>query len=49
MEKYRETGSLEKVGQALNHDPGHIAVTMLYALSDKVSAKELAKLAERRR
>ena len=49
VEKYRETGSLEKVGQALNHDPGHIAVTMLYALSDKVSAKELAKLAERRR
>lgn len=49
VEKYRETGSLEKVGQALNHDPGHIAVTMLYALSDKVSAKELAKLAERRK
>lgn len=49
VEKYRETGSLEKVSQALNHDPGHIAVTMLYALSDKVSAKELAKLAERRK
>lgn len=49
VEKYRETGSLEKVGQALNHDPGHIAVTMLYALSDKVSAKELEKLAERRK
>lgn len=33
--EYHRTGSLARTGAALNHDPAHVAVTMLYALSDK--------------
>lgn len=44
VEKFRSTGSLTKTGAALNHDPGHLAVTMLYALSDRLSAEELRAL-----
>lgn len=45
VEKYRETGSLTATGAALNHSPAHVATTMLYALSDELSAKELRALA----
>lgn len=44
VEKYRATGSLEATGRALNHTPGDVAVTMLYALSDRLSEKELKAL-----
>lgn len=44
VEKYHSTGSLAKTGAALNHDPGHMAVTMLYALSDSLSPDELRAL-----
>ena len=44
VEKYRETGSLQATAAALNHSPAHVATTMLYALSDKLSEKELRTL-----
>ena len=36
--------SLEATGRALNHTPGDVSVTMLYALSDRLSDKELKAL-----
>lgn len=42
--EYHRTGSLTRTGAALNHDPEHIAVTMLYALSDKTEGAELARV-----
>ena len=47
--EYHRTGSLARTGAALNHDPEHLAVTMLYALSDKADGKELSQLAPDRR
>lgn len=43
--EYRRTGSLQHTGRALNHDPAHLATTMLYALSDRLTPQELSKLA----
>lgn len=42
--EYHRTGSMERTGKALNHDAGHLATTMLYALSDKLTAGELREL-----
>lgn len=41
---YKRTGSLEHTRRALNHDPAHIATTMLYALSDRLDGAELARV-----
>lgn len=47
--EYHRTGSLARTGAALNHDPEHLAVTMLYALSDGGGGVDLSQLAPRRR
>ena len=49
VEDYRRKGSLAAVGADLNHDPRHVAVTMLYALSDKLGERELTELAGKRK
>ena len=42
--EYRRTGSLDDVRRKLNHGPAHVATTLVYALSDKLSAGELREL-----
>lgn len=42
--EYHRTGSLARTGAALNHDPAHLATTILYALSDKTEGAELARV-----
>lgn len=46
--EYRRTGDLDAVRQKLNHDPAHMATTLLYALSDKLDAKALRVLGKQR-
>ena len=46
--EYHRTGSLQKTGQALNHDAAHLATTMLYALCDAIDPKELARMAAKK-
>lgn len=45
VERYRATGSLEKTAQSLNHEAAHLATTMLYCMSDRMTPAELQKLA----
>ena len=42
--EYRRTGSLDDVRRKLNHDPAHMATTLVYALSDQLNADELRAL-----
>ena len=44
VQEYRRTGDLDTVRQKLNHDPAHMATTLLYALSDKLDSKALRAL-----
>ena len=44
MGEYARTGSLDDVRRKLNHDPAHVATTLVYALSDKLSEGELREL-----
>lgn len=43
VEEYRRSGDIRTVGKALNHSPADVAVTMLYALSDKDTPKKTKK------
>ena len=40
----RRTGDLDAVRRKLNHDPAHMATTLVYALSDQLNADELRAL-----
>lgn len=42
--EYHRTGSLDDVRRKLNHDPAHMATTLVYALSDQLNADELRAL-----
>lgn len=35
--EYRRTGDLDAVRRKLNHDPAHVATTLVYALSDQLT------------
>ncbi len=48
VEEYRRTGDLDAVRQKLNHDPAHMATTLLYALSDKLDSKALRALGKQK-
>lgn len=48
VDEYRRTGDLDAVRQKLNHDPAHMATTLLYVLSDKLDAKEVRQFFKRR-
>lgn len=48
VQEYRRTGDLDAVRQKLNHDPAHMATTLLYALSDKPDCKALRALGKQR-
>ena len=43
VDEYHRTGALDAVRQKLNHDPAHVATTLLYALSDKLDSKEIGR------
>lgn len=48
VQEYRRTGDLDAVRQKLNHDPAHMATTLLYVLSDKLDCKALRALGKQR-
>lgn len=48
VDEYHRTGDLDAVRQKLNHDPAHMATTLLYALSDKLDCKELKALGKQK-
>ena len=48
VDEYHRTGDLDAVRQKLNHDPAHVATTLLYALSDKLDSKALRKLGKQK-
>ena len=49
VEEYRRTGDLDAVRRKLNHDPAHVATTLVYALSDKLTPEELKAMANPKR
>lgn len=48
VDEYHRTGDLDAVRQKLNHDPAHVATTLLYALSDKLDSKALRELGKQK-
>lgn len=48
VDEYHRTGDLDAVRQKLNHDPTHVATTLLYALSDKLDSKALRELGKQK-
>lgn len=48
VDEYHRTGDLDAVRQKLNHDPAHVATTLLYALSDKLDSKALRELGKKK-
>ena len=44
VSEYHRTGSLDDVRRKLNHDPAHMATTLVYALCDQLNADELRAL-----
>ena len=48
VDEYHRTGDLDAVRQKLNHDPAHVATTLLYALSDKLDSKALRALGKQK-
>ena len=49
VEEYRRTGDLDAVRRKLNHDPAHVATTLVYALSDKLTPEELKAMTNPKR
>lgn len=47
--EYRRTGDLDAVRRKLNHDPAHVATTLVYALSDQLTPEELKSMAPAKR
>lgn len=47
--EYRRTGNLDAVRRKLNHDPAHVATTLVYALSDQLTPEELKSMAPAKR
>lgn len=47
--EYRRTGDLDVVRRKLNHDPAHVATTLVYALSDQLTPEELKSMAPAKR
>lgn len=48
VDEYHRTGDIDAVRQKLNHDPAHVATTLLYALSDKLDSKALRELGKQK-